>query len=265
MIFLGKKVMSKRAGLFFVIAVTGSLLFLGCVTGATATGNLDVKPELSPVELERDAIFSLAAYVVVYRDWQTEDEADPRGHNIGCVLVDNNNNPVAWDLNSNYRTNDATQHGEVRVMQDYIRKSGNKYLEGYTIYTTLEPCVMCSGMMSLTKVGRTVYGQTDENYPQGVVGFGRAIERLKLDSTAIGGYPPYPRTPDRSDASPLSYRTALDDEFSHGTETNITVFLTSERARRIYEEAAERFYTYSVQFPENQRFYRAVLELINNR
>jgi tRNA(Arg) A34 adenosine deaminase TadA len=265
MIFLGKKAMAKRAGLFFVIALTGALFFPGCATSsAAAAGNLAVKPEPITAELERDALFSLAAYVVVYRDWQTADEADPRGHNIGCILVDNDNNPVAWNLNSNYRTNDATQHGEVRVMQDYIRKSGNKYLEGYTIYTTLEPCVMCSGMMSLTKVGRTVYGQTDENYPQGAAGFGRAIERLKFDSTAIGGYPPYPRTPGRSDASPLSYRNTLDDAFSHGTETNITVFLTSETARRIYEEAAESFYTYSVQFPENQKVYRAVLALIDS-
>jgi tRNA(Arg) A34 adenosine deaminase TadA len=151
--------MRKRTGLFFMIAVTGAMLFLGCVTGSAAVGSADSQP--SSVQLERDAIFSLAAYAVVYKDWQPAEEPNPRGHNIGCVLVDRNNNPVAWNLNSNNSTNDATQHGEVRVIQDYIKKSGNKYLEGYTIYTTLEPCVMCSGMMSLTKVTRTVYGQTD--------------------------------------------------------------------------------------------------------
>jgi hypothetical protein len=46
---------------------------------------------------------------------------------------------------------------------------------------------------------------------------------------------------------------------------DITVFLTSEKARRIYGEAAEKFYNYPVQFPENQRAYRAALELIGTR
>jgi tRNA(Arg) A34 adenosine deaminase TadA len=240
------------------------LFLFGCATNKTIIGDTGFKPELSAVQVERDAIFSLAAYVVVYKNWQAADVLNPRGHNIGCILVDKDNNPVAWNINSNGITNDSTQHGEVRLMQDYIKKSGNKYLDGYTIYTTLEPCVMCSGMMSLTKISRTVYGQTDDNYPNGAAGYGRAIERIKLDSTAIGGYPPYPRTPSRSDASSLSFRNDLDDNFSHGTETDITVFLTSGEARKIYKESAELFYNYQVEFPENQAVYDVTFEFINN-
>jgi tRNA(Arg) A34 adenosine deaminase TadA len=254
----------ERVGFIVAITAIGLVCLFGCATGKTIAGDTGFKPELSAVEVERDAIFSLAAYVVVYKNWQPADELHPRGHNIGCILVDKDNNPVAWNLNSNGITNDSTQHGEVRVMQDYIKKSGNKYLDGYTIYTTLEPCIMCSGMMSLTKVSRTVYGQTDDNYPNGAAGYGRAIERIKLDSTAIGGYPPYPRTPGRSDASSLGFRDALEYNFSHGTETDITVFLTSGAAREIYKESAEQFYNYRVEFPENQAIYDETLEFINN-
>jgi tRNA(Arg) A34 adenosine deaminase TadA len=253
-----------RKNKWMKITAIGLVCLFSCVSNKTIIGDTDFKLEVNTVESERDAVFSLAAYVVVYKNWQSADKLKPRGHNIGCILVDKDNKPVAWNINSNGITNDSTQHGEVRLMQDYIKKSGNKYLDGYTIYTTLEPCVMCSGMMSLTKITRTVYGQTDDNYPNGAVGYGRAIERIKLDSRAIGGYPPYPRTPDRSDASSLSFRTALDYNFSHGSETDITAFLTSETARKIYEESTKLFYNYRVKFSQNQAVYDVTLAFINN-
>lgn len=198
----------------------------------------------------------MAAYVVVYKDWQKADKPNPRGHNIGCILVDSNNNPVAWNRNSNGITNDSTQHGEVRIMQGYIKSSGNKYLKGYTVYTTLEPCAMCSGMMGLTEVTRTVYGQNDWNYPAGGVGYGRAIERLKLNSTALpNGFPPYPRMPDSSDPSPSKVRELLDSKFSQGKWTDITVFLTSGTAKAIYIIADALFTNFTPQFPENKAVY----------
>jgi len=75
-----------------------------------------------------------------------------------------------------------------------VNAPATKYLDGYTIYTTLEPCAMCSGMMALTKVKRAVYGNPTHLY-------GRAIERLMLDSRALKdpsdgrslGFKPYPR------------------------------------------------------------------------
>jgi tRNA(Arg) A34 adenosine deaminase TadA len=223
--------------------------------------------ELSAIEpksvaQELDFIFSLAAYTIVYKNWQERGSSNPRGHNIGGILVDPNNNPVAWNLNSVGITNNSTQHGEIRLMQHYIESSNNKYLENYTIFTTLEPCIMCSGMMSLAKVGRVVYGQTDENYPDNSTGFGRAVERLRLDSREIGGYAPYPRVPRSSDAINLPSRTRLEAAFSSGTETDITVFLTSEYAKEIFRGSALAFYSFEVKFPENRPLYDAVRALI---
>ncbi len=62
-----------------------------------------------------------------------------------------------------------------RLMIGYLNRVGGYSLKKHTVYTTLEPCAQCSGMMTLCSIERTVYGQTDP-------GFGKAMERLALDS-----------------------------------------------------------------------------------
>ncbi len=65
---------------------------------------------------ERDEICSLAAYAVVYKDWQAEKDQPGRGHNIGSILVDSKGCPVFAARNCNYKYRNTTQHGEVRLI-----------------------------------------------------------------------------------------------------------------------------------------------------
>lgn len=207
---------------------------------------------------ERDLIFGLLAYAVVFADWQ--DDANGRGHNIGSVLVDKAGRPVYWARNSSKGTHNSTQHGEVRLITNYLSCGGGspangetRYLkDSYTIYTTLEPCVMCSGMMTLTQVGRAVYGQTDPAY-------GNAIETLRLRN--------YPHLP-RSQALNSEIRRELDAKFQaacsvaaqkQGGECSITAFLRSDNAKRAFQTASERLRNQS---PHNLRFAenRAILD-----
>ena len=39
---------------------------------------------------------------------------------------------------------------------------GGKYLQGCTLYVTVEPCVMCAGAMGWAQLSRLVYGARDE-------------------------------------------------------------------------------------------------------
>lgn len=210
-------------------------------------------------QAERDEIFSLLAYAVVLKDWQSAGAAPSgsaaRGYNIGSVLVDpSQRHAVYWGLNSVYLTANRTQHGEVRLMTCFferMREAGTPLstLKGYTIYTTLEPCAMCSGMMVLTSVPRTVYGQEDP-------GFGKALERLKLDTSQCQGYPPYPRAVESDPAAvePARQLERRYDEYrqTHPDNPSITDFLASPEARQVYEAALAAFLGLEPRFAENR-------------
>lgn len=63
----------------------------------------------------------------------------------------------------NRRENDAdpSAHAEFRAMVEAARELGRWRLTGCTVYVTLEPCLMCAGLMVNARVDRCVYGAAD--------------------------------------------------------------------------------------------------------
>ncbi len=196
------------------------------------------------VQRERDEIYMLTAYAVVLNDWQNKGP-NKRGHNIGSILVDPNGKIVNWARNCNAILSNGTQHGEVRLMLGYLARVGGYSLKDHTVYTTLEPCAQCSGMMVLSSVKRTVYGQTDPD-------FGKALERLSLDSNKWNkaGYEPYPRAV-ISEKTNSKYCQMLDDEYAK-VGGSITKFLLTDTSKNIYKSAAKALQNYSVKHSENK-------------
>lgn len=192
---------------------------------------------------ERDAIFSLLAYAVAYKGWQ-DDWNRPRGYNIAAVLVNADDEPVCWARNAVQVTGNRAQHAETRLIMNYLDQAQQVDLRGYRLYTTLESCAMCAGMMVMTQVDLTVYGQTDPR-------FGKAMERLTFDSTDVGGFDPYPRGL-RSVPSPTHYRELFDAGYSEETGTTLTKWLASPKAKSIYQRASANLLTFDVAFAENQ-------------
>jgi len=217
----------------------------------------------NPRQIEVDEIFSLLAYSFVYSNWQEDSipRDHRRGYNIGSVLVDKNNNPVYYALNSVGVTNNATQHGEVRLMIQYLDSVRAFDLREHTIYTTLEPCAMCAGMMTMTLIKRTVYGQND-------VEFSHTFERLAIDSRSIGGYPAFPRMV-IADVSPIQFKTQLDREYQEFLQTDpekyLAKFLVSEKAKAIYRNAYEAFRSYQVKFEENREIYNKSIKFFEQK
>lgn len=132
---------------------------------------------------ERDNILALAAMEYVLQDWQSGDNP-PRGYNIGALLYKAPDSIIGLNRNSVLRKNDKTQHAEVRLMQSYFRHSFCKHphntLKGMQIITTLEPCMMCSGMMIFLETDTVKYIQADPDY-------GKNIERLAQEWTDAEG------------------------------------------------------------------------------
>ena len=56
---------------------------------------------------------------------------------------------------------DATAHAEMQALTAAASTLGGKYLQGCTLYVTVEPCIMCAGATGWAQVGRVVWGADD--------------------------------------------------------------------------------------------------------
>jgi tRNA(adenine34) deaminase len=83
---------------------------------------------------------------------------------IGACLVSAENELIAAGYNRTIIDHDPTAHAEIIVLRDAARKIGNYRLTGTTVYTTIEPCVMCAGAIVNARVTRLVYGAADERF-----------------------------------------------------------------------------------------------------
>lgn len=107
---------------------------------------------------------------------------DYLGHNIACIGVDGAGRPIDFDFNHNEIFSSSVEHAESRLVQrvfslvqlrhdwrppDTLRPEAapvrrySTVLEDVTIYTTLEPCAQCAGIMALGCVRQVVYVQRD--------------------------------------------------------------------------------------------------------
>jgi tRNA(Arg) A34 adenosine deaminase TadA len=208
-------------------------------------------PTPAQIQQEKDRVLSLAALSIVFKNWQTNSAPGSRGHNIGCVMVDSNSLPISWNVNCVTTLDDGTQHGEVRVVQEFLSSTNasGKYIDGNTVYTTLEPCAMCTGMMTMTKAKRCVYVQADP-------GYGSAIKGLNLVR--------YPRVFQAFTPSTLPQKIALERQFAQFSRTNpsITDYLLTTNAQAVYASALTDLMNYRVKWTNNAAFYSSVTNFI---
>jgi tRNA(adenine34) deaminase len=79
---------------------------------------------------------------------------------VGAVLV-GPDGLVAEGHNLTVTNSDPTAHAEVVVIRQAAARAGDWRLPDLTLYTTLEPCALCSGAIVLSRIRRVVYGATD--------------------------------------------------------------------------------------------------------
>ena len=79
---------------------------------------------------------------------------------VGVVIV-YENNIISRAHNMVQLLNDSTAHAEILAITSASDYLNSKYLQGCTLYTTLEPCLMCYGAIYWSKISRIVYGADD--------------------------------------------------------------------------------------------------------
>lgn len=79
---------------------------------------------------------------------------------FGAVLV-KDGEIVFENENRIYTEHDPTFHGEAGLIRRFCEATGITDLREYTLYSSCEPCFMCSGALVWVKLGRLVYGASN--------------------------------------------------------------------------------------------------------
>lgn len=96
---------------------------------------------------------------------------------VGAVAV-REGRVIGRGRNSPIGLNDPTAHAEMLALREAAATLGNYRLEGVTLYSTLEPCVMCAGALVAARVERLVFGARD-------LRFGGVRSKFRLADTEI--------------------------------------------------------------------------------
>ena len=220
------------------------------------------------------------------------------GHNICCLAVEENGEIIDFEFNHNDFFRSSAEHAEARMVRRLYSltddfdtwkdrskagepaktKSSKILLDRVTLYTSLESCAQCSGVMSLARVKRVIYLQNDftaymignimfnlagdgvspRPIPASDIGlaefdelntanlaFGRNMSDAEKRKDALGGAFFVPPLPNGS-AQP---RPDLDNaDFS----TSITSFLCTDAAYDIFSKGAGKLTSVRLQFPDEK-------------
>ena len=79
---------------------------------------------------------------------------------IGAVVV-YEGEVIASGYNRRELDEDPAGHAEFIALKKASEKLGHWRLSGCTVYVTLEPCLMCAGLMYQSRIDRCVYGAKD--------------------------------------------------------------------------------------------------------
>jgi tRNA(Arg) A34 adenosine deaminase TadA len=84
-------------------------------------------------------------------------------HPFGALLVDADGNVVVEGENTVVTGRDCTGHAETNVMRTASQLFSPEFLQGCTLYTSTEPCVMCAGAIYWGNVRRVVFALSESD------------------------------------------------------------------------------------------------------
>jgi len=209
------------------------------------------------------------------------------GHNIACIAVDGNGEIIDFDFNHNDFFRSSAEHAESRMVRRLFSltdvfdswKTGERIgdrsrafsLQNVTLYTSLESCAQCSGVMSLGGVKQVVYLQNDFtaymignimfNLANPVAGLPGAPKPIPASAVELAQF-------QRLNDANLAFVKDIQDAHARNDSTraffispdksfvdydpSITSFLCTDAARDIFEDGGKGLDTLTLKFPTDK-------------
>ena len=98
---------------------------------------------------------------------------------VGALIV-RNNKIVATAYNKKESKKNSILHAEIIAINKACKKLKTWHLDNCILYTTLEPCMMCTGAIEQSRIKKIVYGI--ENFNCGYIKNLKSVETINLDN-----------------------------------------------------------------------------------
>ena len=105
---------------------------------------------------------------------------------VGSILV-KNDEIIGIGIESGKSSKDVTRHAEIEAINNAIKIGNLKAIKGSVLYTTHEPCIMCSYVIRHHKIDTVVYGIASEH----VGGFTSEFKILSTETVPKWGKAPH--------------------------------------------------------------------------
>lgn len=83
---------------------------------------------------------------------------------FGCILVDKSGKIILRGKNTINTDTDCLAHAEVNLIREACKTYDYSFLNECTIYTSDEPCPMCTSAIYWSGIGKLVYGLSKTKY-----------------------------------------------------------------------------------------------------
>lgn len=87
---------------------------------------------------------------------------------VGAVIVDSSGVILSKGYNKIESSGCQTGHAEVITIERACKKLGTWRLDDCSIYVTLEPCLMCLGLIQLSRIKALYFGAVSKDFGSGL-------------------------------------------------------------------------------------------------
>jgi tRNA(adenine34) deaminase len=87
-----------------------------------------------------------------------KNTSDSQDVPVAAAVYDSGQNLISRAVNQREISRDPTAHAEILALREAGQKNSNWNLESFTLYVTLEPCLMCAGAILQSRISKVIFG-----------------------------------------------------------------------------------------------------------